>query len=317
MKKHITALAWLALALPALALPEAATMEEALPLAKAQNRSIYMELTGNDWCTACIHQRTKILDSAEFEKAVGDKLLLVQVDYPRRPDLVAKVTPEQWKEREALLTAYGIEGLPGAVLFDANGLPFDIIHATRRTPADYLPLVYAAFDKRAARDAALAEAANLQGLDRAKALIKALDCLPEPCRAKYTDIAAEIHALDPNNTLQFHDIAHETQLRIEQTARLHELLKTFEGRFKPEQLKEDIAKLDAFMASPDLVPEVRQTAYRSKGDCYALLRDFESMAKAYKAAVEAAPNTRVGIKLQENIKHLEQNVLPRLKKGKK
>lgn len=213
-----------------------------------------------------------------------------------------------------MLSAYGIEGLLGTVLFDANGLPFDIIHATRPTTADYLPLVYAAFDKRDARDAALAEAAKLQGLDRAKALFKALECLPEPCRAKCTDIAAEIHALDPDNTLQSHDAARETQLRIEQTDRLHELLKTFSDRFKPEQIKEDLARIENFLADPDLVPETRQMTLRSKGDCYAFLRDFENMHNAYKAAYEAAPNTRMGLKLKADVENFETNSLPNLKK---
>ena len=117
--KTITKLAaLLALVSPALALPEVETMPEAVAAAKEKNCNIFVDFTGTDWCTACIHLRNKIVNSAEFEAAFGDKFVLVPVDFPRTPELVAKISDEEKKEREALLYSYKIEGLPGVVLMD-------------------------------------------------------------------------------------------------------------------------------------------------------------------------------------------------------
>jgi len=138
-------------------------MAEAVASAKEKNCNIFVDFTGTDWCTACIHLRNKIVNSPEFEKAFGDKFVLVPVDFPRTPELLAKITPEEMKEREALLYSYKIEGLPGVVLMDSRGLPFEVIYGTRRTPEDYMPLVQAGLDKLAARDAAL-KAAGLSAL---------------------------------------------------------------------------------------------------------------------------------------------------------
>lgn len=288
-------------ALPAAALTEAPTLEAAQSLARKGDCFIYLELTGTDWCTACIHHRSTILDSDTFGQAMGDKLVLVQLDYPRKPELVAQISPAQWKEREALLASYKIEGLPAAILLDADGLPFEVIPATRRTPADYLPLVEAGLARLAARNAVLAEAAPLQGLDRARALIKALDALPEVCRDKYTSLAEEIQALDPEHSLGFRNLARESQLRVEQMERLQTLTSGFVGKWSPEELRTNLRELDAFLADPELVPETRQLALRAKGDTYAFLRELDSMCQAYKEAMEAAPETRLGHTLKKNL----------------
>ena len=55
------------------ALPQAANVEAALPIAQKEGRDIMLEFTGKEWCPPCIRLRTKIMETAEIEKAVGDK----------------------------------------------------------------------------------------------------------------------------------------------------------------------------------------------------------------------------------------------------
>lgn len=309
MKNIAKLMTLLALATPAIALPEVATMPEALSAAKAKNCNIFVDFTGTDWCTACIHLRDKIVNSPEFDAEFGDKFVLVPVDFPRTPELVAKIPEAERKEREALLYSYKIEGLPGVVLMDSDGLPFEIISGTRRTPADYIPLVKAGLDKLAARNAAMADAAGKTGLERAKALDAALKCLSDVCRDKYAAVIAEINSLDPDNTLGYKGYGDTTRQLIAQREALRELLKTFQGKFKPEEIQTNIAKLDEFLAQ-DLVPAVRQDALRAKGDSYAFVRDIRKMYEAYKAAYEADPESRTGKILKKNIEYLERQVLP-------
>jgi len=291
----------LALAGPALALPEVATMAEAVASAKEKNCNIFVDFTGTDWCTACIHLRNKIVNSPEFEKAFGDKFVLVPVDFPRTPELLAKITPEEMKEREALLYSYKIEGLPGVVLMDSRGLPFEVIYGTRRTPEDYMPLVQAGLDKLAARDAALKAADGKTGLARAAALDAALKVLPEVCRDKYASVIAEINKLDPDNTLGYKGYGDSTRDRIVQQEAFRELMTSFRGKNTPADLQACIKKLEEFLSNPDLVPEVRQEALRAMGDTYAFMQNIPAMIKAYEEAYKVAPESRAGQILKRNL----------------
>lgn len=299
----------LAMAMPALALPEVATMEEAQAVARAEGRHIFVDFTGTDWCTACIHLRTKIVESPEFEAAMGKKFVLVPVDFPRTPELVAKLSEEVKRDREAMLVSYRIEGLPGVVLMDCNGLPFEVINGTRRNPADYLALVQAGLDKLAARDAALAAAEGKSGMDRARALDAALKTLPEVCRDKYKAVIAEINSLDPENTLGYKGFGDTTRQRIDQLADLQDLLMTFRGKTSLPELQESVAKLNSYLEQPDLVPEARQNALRALGDTYAFMRDIPKMIQAYRAAYEADPESRTGKILKKNLDYYETHPL--------
>ena len=299
----------LAMAMPALALPEVATMEEAQAVARAEGRHIFVDFTGTDWCTACIHLRTRIVESPEFEAAMGKKFVLVPVDFPRTPELVAKLSEEVKRDREAMLVSYRIEGLPGVVLMDCNGLPFEVINGTRRNPADYLALVQAGLDKLAARDAALAAAEGKSGMDRARALDAALKTLPEVCRDKYKAVIAEINSLDPENTLGYKGFGDTTRQRIDQLADLRDLLMTFRGKTSLPELQESVAKLNSYLERPDLVPEARQNALRALGDTYAFMRDIPKMIQAYRAAYEADPESRTGKILKKNLDYYETHPL--------
>lgn len=306
--------ALIALAMTAPALPEAPNMEAALAQATEQKRDIFVDFTGTDWCTACIHLRTKVIESEAFEKAYGEKFVLVSVDFPRNPKLVAQIPDDEKRRRENLLTSYRIEGLPGVVLMDEQGLPYEIIHGARRTPEEYMPLVEAGLKKRAERDAAFAKAATLTGMEKAKMLAAGLMALPEPCRDKYIAEIDAINAEDPDNTLGFRGLGSEASSRIKQTEELRDLLSKFQNRLSHADINRSIEELDAFLARTDLHPEVRQEALSAKGDSYAFLRDLMSMYKCYKEALELAPESRAARRIRSNVEHFEQNILPTLNK---
>lgn len=186
--------ALLVLAMGAHALPQAPTIDDAMVQAAEQNRDILLDFTGSDWCTACVHLRTQIIGSEDFEKAYGEKFIMVAVDFPRNPNLLASIPEEVRAQRNQLLSSYRIEGLPAVVLLDAKGLPYEIIKGTRHTPAEYIALVESGLKKRAARDAAFSEAAGLTGRAQAKALAAGLRALPLVCRKLYEAERAIIDA---------------------------------------------------------------------------------------------------------------------------
>lgn len=305
--------ALMALAMTASALPEAPSMEAALTQAAEQKKDIFVDFTGTDWCTACIHLRSKIVESALFDKTYGEKYILVSVDFPRNPQLVAQIPDEEKRRRENLLTSYRIEGLPGVVLMDGNGMPYEIINGTRRTPEDYIPLMEAGIQKRAARDAAFAKAATLSGMEKAQALAEGLQALPVPCRDKYVAEIDTINSIDTENTLGFKGLGSEAVIRVKQVEELNDLLGTFRGKLDAASLKDSVMKLDTYLKRTDLVPEVRQGALSAMGDSYALLGNYMKMYECYKAALEAAPDSRAAKRIRGNVENFEQNVLPNLK----
>lgn len=314
MKALLTSLALLSA--PLLALPESASLAEAIPVAQKENRAIMLNFTGTDWCTACIHLRTKILDSAEFDAEMGDKLLLVEVDYPRTPELVSKISAEERQRRENLLISYRAQGLPYAVLMDENGYPFATINGASRTTADYLPRIRQALAVREARDKALAKAAQLSGTERAQALVAALNLLPEACRDKYPELIREITEADTEDKWGYRKYLCGTDNRISQMNDLRELLSQFRGQFQAELIRNNISLLDEFLSRPNLDPDVRQEALRAKADCYAFLRDVPTMLSVMKEARDANPDSRLGKKLAENIRYTEEHILPMIQAEK-
>lgn len=298
------------LSAPLFALTEYPTVETALDASRKDGRCVMLNFTGTDWCTACIHLKTKILDSDKFNAVMGEKLSLVEVDYPRNPELVKKISAEERKRREELLVSYRAAGLPYAVLLDPYGFPFATLSGTTRTAEDYISLVEKAFETLAARDESMRKAASLTGMDKARGLADALNLLPEPCRDKYHDVIREIITIDKDNTLGYRQYALGSETRIRQMNELNELFASFRGKNSPADVKQQISTLDEFLSQPELDAEVRQLALRSKSDCYAFLRDIPNMLKYMKEAYEAKPESRVGKKLEQNILYTEQHIVP-------
>ncbi len=311
------AAALLAVAGSAFALPHAATLEEALPLAKEQNRSILLDLTGKDWCPACIHMETKVLGSEVLEKAVGEKYMLVEVDYPRDPKKIAAIPEDELRRREDILKTFKVRGLPCFIYLDPDGLPYAVLPTVTRTPEDYLPIMAKAEEVRAARDAALAHASTLQGMEKAKALVAALELLPESCRGQYKAVLAEIRTLDPENTLGYSNMEEDAARRLAQLNAWEEAQKAFFASLmthaaEAENVAKGIEMGKAYLEQEGLIPEVRQNVWRFLSEGYALQRNIPAMCEALEQAVAAAPDTELGRKIQRDLKYLHEVVLPAL-----
>jgi tetratricopeptide (TPR) repeat protein len=305
-----------ALAGGAWALPQAANVEAALPIAQKEGRDIMLEFTGKEWCPPCIHLRTKIMETAEFEKAVGDKYVLVEVIFPRLPSAVAAIPAEQRNANEKLLVHHRIEtGLPTVLLLDEKGLPYAQVAGARRTTADYLKELEAAAAVRATRDAAFARAAGLQGMERATALAEGLNAVPENCRDKYTDVVNEINSLDPENTLGYAKVLTRHDNFLKQKAALDAIFQELRAKRSPEYYDDNIKALKKYLETPDLEPELAQMAWRALGDTYVFQRRFKEVYESYKKAYEAAPDSRLAPRLKTAVEHYEVNILPAVERG--
>jgi protein disulfide-isomerase len=91
--------------------------ETALAQAKEQNRHIFLFFTGSDWCGWCQRLNAEILKTPEFQKFANEKLVLVELDFPRNKSQAATTKAQNQK----LAQQYGIRGYPTVVVLNSRG----------------------------------------------------------------------------------------------------------------------------------------------------------------------------------------------------
>jgi uncharacterized protein YyaL (SSP411 family) len=86
--------------------------------AKKENKLVFMEFTGSDWCGWCIKQHHETYSKPEFAEYAKKNLVLVEVDFPAQ-----KEQPEPLKAtNKELLKKYDPEeALPAIVLMKPDG----------------------------------------------------------------------------------------------------------------------------------------------------------------------------------------------------
>ncbi|MBM3847737.1 MAG: thioredoxin family protein [Verrucomicrobia bacterium] len=98
--------------LPWLTDPEAAREQ-----AVQRNLPLLMLFTGSDWCGPCKILNSHVLSTVPFSQYASSNLVLLKVDFPRRPPL-----PRAEADRnQRLQEGYAIQGYPTLVLLDPQG----------------------------------------------------------------------------------------------------------------------------------------------------------------------------------------------------
>ncbi|MEQ1842298.1 MAG: thioredoxin family protein [Verrucomicrobiales bacterium] len=89
----------------------------ALQQAKAENRHVFLFFTGSDWCGWCMRLQKEILTKPEFTAYAGEKLVLVELDFPhRRP-----IAPALKAQNQELARKFGIQGYPTVIVLNSAG----------------------------------------------------------------------------------------------------------------------------------------------------------------------------------------------------
>ena len=91
-----------------------------LPKAQAQARSenklIFIDFNGSDWCPPCKELRS-VMSTKAFANYAKTNLVLVDIDFPH-----AKEQPEELKKANAALSEkYNIEGFPTVIVLNGEG----------------------------------------------------------------------------------------------------------------------------------------------------------------------------------------------------
>ena len=99
--------------------------EAAKKLAAAENKLLFVDFTGSDWCGWCIRLEKEVLSKKEFLNGVKDKFVLVFLDSPQNKKLISPATAKQNAE---LVERYGIRGFPTVLILDAEGAELYVAH---------------------------------------------------------------------------------------------------------------------------------------------------------------------------------------------
>jgi len=98
---------------------QADQLEKATQVAKEQNKLIFMNFSGSDWCRSCILLKKTILDTPEFESFANKELVLVDVDFPRKKK--NRLSNEQTQYNENLAEKYNRDGqFPTIIILDSD-----------------------------------------------------------------------------------------------------------------------------------------------------------------------------------------------------
>jgi len=95
--------------------------QEALALAKKENKPVLINFTGSDWCGWCIKLKKDVFSTQEFQDFAKNNVVLFEADFPQSKKLPQAVQ----EQNEKLQTEFKVDGYPTLVLVNAEGKELD------------------------------------------------------------------------------------------------------------------------------------------------------------------------------------------------
>lgn len=85
--------------------------------ATKENKPIFANFTGSDWCIWCIKLEREVLSKKAFKEFAKDNLVLLMLDFPSKK----KQDPELKKQNKKLADKYKIKGFPTILILNGKG----------------------------------------------------------------------------------------------------------------------------------------------------------------------------------------------------
>ncbi|MCK4886131.1 MAG: thioredoxin family protein, partial [Planctomycetes bacterium] len=86
-------------------------------IAEKTGRHILINFTGSDWCIWCKRLKQEVFERGGFRKYARKKLVLVEIDFPRKKPLHKKAAAEN----NALAKKFDIRGYPSVIILNPDG----------------------------------------------------------------------------------------------------------------------------------------------------------------------------------------------------
>lgn len=83
-------------------------LNEAIEVSKQEQKPLFLFFTGSDWCGWCIRLQKEVFKTPEFISWAKEKVVLVELDFPRRTTQDEAVK----KQNQELQQAFQVRGYP-------------------------------------------------------------------------------------------------------------------------------------------------------------------------------------------------------------
>ncbi len=249
--------------------------------AKEEKKYLLVDFTGSDWCGWCIKLRNEVFDKEPFKAEAPKQFVLVELDFPREKEL----SPDLKKQNKELSEKYKVQGFPTVLLMDAEGQVVARTGYREGGPDGYLKQL-AEFSKIYQNVLVMkGKLEKIQGLDRAKLLDEIVESYQKLGNESDEVVAwsKEIIVLDPDNKAGL-KVKYEFPMIL---AEANKLLQTG----KSVEAKELLEKALALKGVP---AEMRQQGYMAKVQISFSEKKFVDVVATLKLAKEAAPESRMG-----------------------
>jgi len=270
--------------------------EAAKATAAKENKDLFLEFTGSDWCPPCKLLKAKVFDMEAFKSAAPKSFVLVKLDFPRDK---SHQTEAEIAQNDQLQKQYVISGFPTVIFADAAGRPYArMVGFGGQDAQAYVKQMMEYHKLRENRDAAFAEAEKATGIEQAKALDKGLAGIDSELLATiYKPEVDKIIAADADGAAGLKAKYTALLLLPEVTKALQDI----------QQVEGDTAArlkmVDELVASKKLTGEALQEAHFTKA-IISYREDKEGAKKHMEAAIEAAPTTRKAAEIRKIIERV-------------
>lgn len=272
--------------------------ESAQKEAVDSKKDLLIDFTGSDWCGWCIKLDKEVFSQQAFKDGVKDQFVLVELDYPKDS---SKLPEETIKQNEELGKKYQVRGYPTILLCDAAGRPYAKTGYQKGGPEGYVKHLDELRGRKDVRDKSLESAASAEGVEKAKALVAALEVmgLDDAMVANfYGDIIAEIKAADPKDETGFSKGADAKE-------RLDKFRREFTGLAQKGEFDGAMVLLEKALKEGGFEQVETQKLMATRGMIFAQQKKFDQAIQAVVEAKAFAPDSPIAVEMDGFIKHLE------------
>lgn len=279
--------------------------EAAKKKAAAEGKDLFIDFTGSDWCGWCKRLNQEVFQHEPFKKGVADKYVLVELDYPRKPETLAKQSDEIKVQNTKLQQTYQIQGFPTILITDAQGRPYAKTGYQEGGPEAYVSHLEELQENKKTRDAAFAKAESKKGLEKATALFEGLQAVPEDYRGLYHSVIETIKANDPDDTTGLIASTERQEAMIE-------LERQLQNAMSGGEADKAVTLVDDFVKKYKPAGEEKQKLLAIKLNIHYSKDDFDAMEKVIDEIIAIDPDSRYG----KQLAGFKEGQLQELKKKK-
>ncbi len=267
-------------------------MEEAKKVAEKEDKDLFLDFTGSDWCQYCMALESQVFSKPEFKKEGPINFVLVKIDFPKYKEL-----PEGEREKnERLAMKYEVEGYPTIILADAKGRAYGKTGYSGGGADYFVNHIQQFVLVKEKRDEILAKAKKAEGVEKAKLLDQAIEFIEDQqVLYGYEDLMGQIILADANN---------EAGLKQE-----YDIRKSIDKARQfaiEDKVDKSMKELDSVLQKYNETGPQKQDVYVMKALIFQYQKDTNKMISALKTAHEADPDSEWGKQIKKFLDKQQQ-----------